>query len=185
MSERLTKLEFRIMLTFVYSLRGTCDRLRTATTLWTPEPENRIISGGYNGAPSVHPACDDEGVGHLMVENHCIRTNHGEENALLNCHSLDRLMGGTATILGTPCYPCARKLVSVGIAKVEYIGSYKNAQGVDYLEALFERANITKLHINPTELVLIMIKSIEFAKGPGGPLASFSGLELIGFHWRQ
>lgn len=173
------------MQTFVYSLRGTCNRLRTATTLWTPEPENRIISGGYNGAPSGHPACDDVDVDHLMVEGHCIRTNHGEENALLNCHSLDRLMSGTATILGTPCYPCARKLVSVGIARVEYIGNYKNAQGTGYIEELFERAKIAKFHIEPTELVTIIIKSIEFAKSTGGPLESFSGLEFIGFHWRQ
>ncbi|MEK7560129.1 MAG: deoxycytidylate deaminase [Patescibacteria group bacterium] len=152
--------------------------MRTATTFWTPEPENRLISGGYNGAPSGHPACDEVGSDHLMVEGHCIRTNHGEENALLNCHNIDRLRGGTATILGTPCYLCARKLAGAHISKVEYIGNYKNAQGAEHIEELFRNGGVEHINIPLEELLRIIKKGFDFAKGPGGPLRSFSNLDL-------
>lgn len=180
MTERLTKAEFRVAQTYTYSLRGTCDRLRTATTLWTPEPENKLISGGYNGSPPGHPSCDGEGVGHLMVEGHCIRTNHGEINAVNNCHDLSRLSGATATILGTPCYPCARELIHVGVARFEYIGNYKNAQGAEYLEDLFLEGNVTVVTFPAEEIKRVLEKAFEFAKGPGGPLRDFPGLQLIG-----
>jgi dCMP deaminase len=178
--ERLTKAEFRIMQTFVYSMRGTCDRLRTATTLWTPEPKNKLLSGGYNGSPSGHASCDDLGVGHRMVEGHCIRTTHGEMNAKNNCHDLSRLSGATATILGTPCYPCARELIDVGIMRFEYIGIYKNALGANYLEDLFEESCVAVNMISIEEMIRILQKGFEFAKGPGGPLKGFPDIRIEG-----
>ena len=178
MSERLTKAESRIMMTWACSLRGTCDRLHTATTLWSPEPENLLLSGGYNGAPAGHPSCDE--VGHFIQDNHCIRTNHGEENAILNCHNFAKLSGGTATVLGTPCYPCARKLVSRNIGRVEYIGSYSNAQGKEYIDELFKNGNVECIIIPIERLVETLDKSIKFSKKlNGGVLRSFLDLKLV------
>ena len=167
MSERLTKAEFRMLETWAYSTRGTCDRLHTATTLWSAEPEHLFLSGGYNGAPAGQPACDE--AGHLMVDGHCIRTNHGEENALLNCHDPDRLEDGIATILGsTPCYPCARKLVSKKIGIVEYIGNYENAHGAGYLDDLFKNALVKCVYISTDDLLKTLKKAFDFSGNSGG-----------------
>ncbi len=176
---RLTKAEFRQIIMWAYSLRGSCNRLHTATTLWTAEPEHRLLAAGYNGAPSGLPSCDE--VGHLIVEGHCVRTNHGEENALLNCRDFDRLKGGIATVFGTPCYPCARKLVSAGVRTVEYIGSYHNAHGGDHIEDLFLQARCELRNIDIHELVCTLGKSIMFSQqSPGGMLKQFSDMRLSG-----
>ncbi len=177
MLERLTKAEHRIQLTLSYSTRGTCDRLHTATTLWSAEPEHLFLAGGYNGAPSGVPSCDE--IGHLMIEGHCIRTIHGEENALLNCFNLEKLPGGIATILGTPCYKCAIKLVQKKIAEVEYIGTYGNAQGKEHIEKLFSDSN-TQWKVIPVEEALrVAKKAVRFWKrSPGGVFKDFPHLKL-------
>ena len=72
--QRLTFDELFDLLAIFYTCRGTCDRLRTATII--RDKENILIGAGYNGALSGDPHCDD--IGHEMVENHCVRTNHGE-----------------------------------------------------------------------------------------------------------
>lgn len=176
MTERLTKAEFRQIITWAYSLRGSCNRLHTATTLWTAEPEHRLLSAGYNGAPSRLPSCDE--VGHLIVDGHCVRTNHGEENALLQCRSVDRLHGGIATILGTPCYNCARKLVSVGIKKIEYVGSYDNGAGSENISALFDAVPEFSWHSISIEMLGRTVqKAMKFSSElPGGLCENFAQL---------
>ena len=168
------KREFRAIQTLFYSTRGTCDRLRIATTLWSPEPENIFLAGGYNGAPAGHPSCDEEG--HLMIENHCMRTIHSEENALLNCFNSEKLVGGTATILGTPCYRCAIKLVAKKIGKLEFYGEYKNYQNApdnEHIKKLFKDGNVEVACFPPEELVIILKKCIGVLQSKGGAFQNF------------
>ncbi|MEK9175414.1 MAG: hypothetical protein AAB795_02350 [Patescibacteria group bacterium] len=179
MISRLTKVEYRQMMTWTTSLRGSCNRLHTATTLWTAEPENRLLATGYNGAPSGLSSCDE--VGHLIVEGHCVRTNHGEENALLQCRDFDNLRNGIATILGTPCYSCVRKLISKQVKRLEYIGTYNNAQGSEHLKALFDESKSDVVCISVDELIATISKAIAFSKNPpGGMLKDFPNLSVIG-----
>jgi len=166
-----TKREFRAIQTLFYSTRSTCDRLRTATTLWSPEPENRPLGAGYNGAPSGVPSCDE--VGHLMVEGHCVRTIHGEENAILNCSNFEKLIGGTAVVLGTPCYKCAIKLVQVQVKKIEYYGTYANAQGAEHIKELFEKAGVEWSCYSTEELMMFLSKGIGILRSKGGALKDF------------
>ena len=161
---RLTVDEYFDLIALMFSCRGTCDRLRTATVI--RDTDNILIAGGYNGALSGLPHCDD--VGHLMVENHCIRTNHGEENALLNCLDLSRIKNGVATIVGNPCYPCARKVLSKNIKRLRYIGTYNNPLGGDHVKELCEQKGVTLEFIDVSETLETLEKAIRFLQGPGG-----------------
>ncbi|MFC1649829.1 cytidine/deoxycytidylate deaminase family protein, partial [Patescibacteria group bacterium] len=67
--------------------RGTCDRGRAGTVI---SKNNQLLVSGYVGSPSGFPHCDD--VGHQMkrvvhendsVTQHCVRTVHSEQNAIV------------------------------------------------------------------------------------------------------
>ena len=180
--ERLSKQEFRCAVTWVYMLRSNCDRLHTATTLWTPDPENRLLAGGYNGAPSGHPSCDE--IGHLMIDGHCLRASHGELNAIRQCRDHDNLKNGTATIIGSPCYSCARELIGSGVRLIEYIGVYHNAPTQKLLDVLqeelvklFSRANVRCVQISPSDLLETIQKALLFScNKPGGIFKDYDAL---------
>lgn len=123
---------FWFVLAMMYSTRGTCDRLRTACII---VKDKRLVGAGYNGSPRGTPHCDDYGVGHLMIDGHCERTLHGEENAIINTERAN-LAGARAYIIGTPCIRCAKLLVNAGIVEVNYLGTYKNSRGREYIDQL-------------------------------------------------
>lgn len=177
-SQRLTVDEYFDLIALIFACRGTCDRLRTATVI--RDTDNILIAGGYNGALSGLPHCDD--IGHLMVENHCLRTNHGEENALLNCLDLSRIKGGVATIISNPCYPCARKILSKNIKKLRYIGTYHNPLGGDHIKELCEQKGVILEFIDIDEILGTLQKAINFLQGPGGP---FRDMEKIELNWKR
>ena len=154
--------EFFFMLAHVYSTRGTCDRLKTATLL---VKNNRIVGAGYNGSLPGNPQCDEDG--HLMEDGHCIRTLHGEDNAIL--YSIANLKGSTAYVLGTPCVLCTNKLIAVGVGEIKYLGDYENSRGKDTIEKLakYNNVKLTKVDFN-FETTLDKMKKV--LKGPGGAL---------------
>jgi dCMP deaminase len=104
--------------------RATCDRGRSGSVIVSQN--NTILSTGYVGSPPGQPHCDD--VGHLMKtlthedghqSQHCMRTLHAEENAILQA-AKDGIKMEYATIYTkmTPCYNCAMRIVRVGIKRV-------------------------------------------------------------------
>ena len=104
--------------------RGTCDRGRSGAVIVSPG--NTILATGYVGAPPGQPHCDE--VGHMMVTvvddrgnkaQHCVRTLHAEENAILQCAKDGiKLEGATLYCKMVPCYNCAMRIVRVGIRRV-------------------------------------------------------------------
>lgn len=60
------------------SSRSTCPRAAVGAVI---VKDNNIISTGYNGAPAGEPHCLD--VGCKIVDGHCTRATHAEENAIL------------------------------------------------------------------------------------------------------
>ncbi len=101
------------------SSRGSCDRKLIACVL---AKNKRMVGAGYNGAMSGTPTCDE--VGHDMLNNHCVRTLHAEQNALAN--SWGDLAGATAYITATPCLNCIKELGQKGIARIVFAGHYNN-----------------------------------------------------------
>jgi dCMP deaminase len=104
-----------------------------------------------------------------MIENHCERTLHGEENAIINTQRAD-LEGATAYIIATPCIRCAKMLVNAGIREVNYLGEYANSRGREYLAQLSRETGVkfVRCKINPEKLVAEAVKRLE---GEGGALA--------------
>lgn len=171
---RLTVDEYFDLIALIFACRGTCDRLRTATVL--RDVNNILIAGGYNGALSGLPHCDD--IGHLMVENHCIRTNHGEENALLNCLDLSRVKDGVATIIGYPCFPRARKVIGKNIRRLRYVGTYENALGFEHVKELCEQKDVIIEFVDVSEVFQTLQKALDFLQGPGGPFRKMPKISL-------
>lgn len=114
----------------ILGTRSSCNRLHAGAVL---VKDKRIISSGYNGAPPGMPTCDE--VGHLMEEGHCVRTIHGEHNALLQAAQ----MGGTSTkgsIMYSkynPCIHCLKYVIAAGIVRVVVGKVYRGMEAINFL----------------------------------------------------
>ena len=104
--------------------RATCDRGHSGAVIVSPH--NTILATGYVGAPPGQPHCDQ--AGHMMrtvideegnQSQHCVRTLHAEENAILQCAKDGiKIEGATLYCKMVPCYNCAMRIVRVGMKKV-------------------------------------------------------------------
>lgn len=94
--------------------RSTCDRKHVGAVIVR---RLYVVSTGYNGSVKGLPHCDD--VGHLIVDNHCIRTVHAEVNAIAQaaCHGA-ATEGATIYVSASPCWPCFKMMVNAGIKRV-------------------------------------------------------------------
>lgn len=117
-------------ITKLIASRGTCDRLYAGSIL---VKNNRIISSGYNGSPSGLSHCNDEG--HLLEEGHCVRTIHGEHNALLQAARSGGISteGATMYTKYSPCIHCTKYVIGCGITRVVMAKVYRNEAAVKML----------------------------------------------------
>lgn len=101
--------------------RSACDRLSAGCILVR---EKRIFATGYNAALSGLPNCNE--AGHLMVEGHCVRTAHAEDNAIAQAAKFGIPTDGvSAYITHTPCFKCLKLLISCGIKEIVYEDEYR------------------------------------------------------------
>ena len=115
--------EYFIGLSQFVGSRATCDRGRSGAVLVR---DKRVISTGYVGSPTGLPHCDDVGHEMHMVVNedgvkseHCIRTVHAEQNAMAQASRFGVATdGATMYCKMTPCYVCAKIIISAGIKRV-------------------------------------------------------------------
>ena len=145
--------EYFIGLANYIGTRATCDRGRTGCVIVR---DKRIVSTGYVGSPPGLPHCDE--VGHdmhkVIDENgkksmHCIRTIHGEQNAIAQAARFGiSLEGATIYTKLTPCFTCAKSIIAVGIKRVvaekDYHASKKSKE-------IFKKAGV-KLEIINKEI---------------------------------
>jgi len=104
------------------SLRGTCNRRQVGCIL---VKDKRILATGYNGAIVGAKHCDE--IGHLMVEEHCIRTVHAEINALAQCAKYGIACEGAIAYINTfPCFDCFKALINAGITEIYYSSEYES-----------------------------------------------------------
>lgn len=125
------------------ALRSTCDRAQVGSTI---VKDNQILSTGYNGSPAGQPHCSD--VGHLMEDGHCIRTIHGEMNAVLMAarHGVS-ITKAKIYVTHFPCYHCLKSLINAGITEINYSEGYR----------------ITKLQLDLAKGAKIKLKKIKDA----------------------
>lgn len=103
--------------------RATCDRGKSGSVVVR---DKRIICTGYVGSPSGMPHCDD--AGHDLkqvidddgtVRQHCVRTVHAEQNAIVQAARYGLPLEGTTLYCSMePCRVCAMLIASSGIARV-------------------------------------------------------------------
>lgn len=126
-----------------FSERATCDRLRVGCVLVR---DNRVIVEGYNGSLPGQPHCDE--IGHLMLNDHCVRTVHAEANALMQAAYFGIPTAGAVCYNNWfPCLDCLKLLISAGITKVYYKDIYRPDRKANYPPEIMSIIPIVKVNI--------------------------------------
>ena len=108
--------------------------------------DKRILTTGYNGAPSGVESCKDKGVCLRKKLNIASGTRHelcyavhAEQNAIVQAAKLGVSLDG-ATIFCThqPCVICAKMIINSGIKRVVYEFGYPDEFSIE----LFDEAGI-------------------------------------------
>lgn len=129
--------------------------------------DKRVVGTGYNGSVSGLESCDD--AGHLMADNHCVRTIHGEVNAVLNAVRED-LRGATAYVVGSLCIDCAKVLMQKGVARVVHVGTYTNSKAKESAIEMMKQKGmkVEEWAGGPESILKIVGRGIKRSRGAGG-----------------
>ena len=120
----------------VVSKRSTCLRNQVGALFVR---NKRILSTGYNGAPSGLEHCDlvgcaREGVASGTRHELC-RAVHAEQNAIIQAalHGVS-IEGATLYCTHQPCILCAKMMINARVSKVVYKESYPDQTALRFLE---------------------------------------------------
>ncbi|HOP25774.1 MAG TPA: cytidine/deoxycytidylate deaminase family protein [Candidatus Sabulitectum sp.] len=126
--------QYFLKLAMLASERATCPRMHCGCVIVR---NKNVLATGYNGSLPGLPHCDD--VGCLVVDNHCIRTNHAEMNAITQAaRNGVSIEGATAYVTNMPCTTCAKALIGAGIRRVVVFSDYHST----HAEAFFKEADV-------------------------------------------
>lgn len=146
----------------IISEAGTCSRLQVGAVIVR---DRRVVSVGYNGAPSGMPHCSHRGVEGYKVEIHgppvpppgpCTIAVHAEANAI--CFAAKNGISTDKASLYTtdsPCLKCAELIVNAGIIEVIYEREYRIDLGINLLQAArvhvaqFDGSNVRTVSPSP------------------------------------
>ena len=122
--------------------RATCLRRCVGAALVR---DRRILSTGYNGAPSGLRHCLE--IGCLREQNHIpsgerhelCRGLHAEQNAIIQAalHGVS-VKGATLYCTNQPCIICAKMIINAGIVRIVVEGDYRDRLA----EEMLAEANI-------------------------------------------
>lgn len=120
--------EYFLKLAMLASERATCPRMHCGCVL---VKDRFVLATGYNGSLPGQPHCED--VGCLIVDNHCVRTNHAEMNALIQAarHGVNT-DGATAYITNMSCTTCAKALIAAGIKRVVVFSDFHDTLATQF-----------------------------------------------------
>ncbi len=122
----------------VVSKRSSCVRRQIGAVIVR---DRRILTTGYNGAPSGLAHCIDTGClrDQLKIESgtrhETCRALHSEMNAIIQAaqHGVCT-KGATLYCTHQPCSVCARMLINAGIVRIVYMGDYPDTFSMELLE---------------------------------------------------
>ncbi|MBN1137497.1 MAG: cytidine/deoxycytidylate deaminase family protein [Anaerolineae bacterium] len=125
---------------FQVARRSTCPRAAVGAVIVR---DKRILTTGYNGSPRGLPHCTQ--VGCLMVNGHCVRTLHAEQNAIIQgaLHGVD-VSRSTLYVTHQPCLSCAKMIINAGIERVVYAGDYPD----EIARSFLEQARVEMVHFS-------------------------------------
>ncbi|MFI3260958.1 MAG: dCMP deaminase family protein [bacterium] len=108
--------------------------------------DNRILSTGYNGAPTGYS--DDEfpwgRESESALDNKYLFVVHAERNAVLNYRgSMKDFVGAKIYVNLFPCNECAKELVQTGIKEVVYVSDkYSDTDEVKASKMIFDKCGV-------------------------------------------
>ncbi|MFC6177906.1 deaminase [Weissella sagaensis] len=145
--ERITWEKYFMLQAIMLAARSTCTRLHVGAVV---VKDGRIIASGYNGSVSGTPHCTE--VGDLLVDGHCIRAVHAEQNALMQLAKMG-ISADSAQVFVTdfPCVHCTKLLLQAGVTKINYLRNYRND---DFVTELLDAKNVTiaQVKVDGTDL---------------------------------
>lgn len=129
-----------MQITLQVARRATCPRASVGAVIVR---DKRILTTGYNGAPAGLPHCTE--VGCLVINNHCVRVLHAEQNAIIQgaLHGVD-VSGATLYVTHQPCLNCAKMIINAGICRVVYAGDYPDEIACEF----FKQAGVEMVKYN-------------------------------------
>ena len=125
-------------ITTLVAKRSTCLRRAVGAII---VKDKRILSTGYNGAPSGIRHCLDVGCLREQMQvasgerHELCRGIHAEQNAIIQAafHGVS-IRGGTLFCTNLPCSICAKMLINAGIAKIIYLDGYADPMSMELLK---------------------------------------------------
>lgn len=130
--------EYFLEIARVVAKRSTCLRRQIGAVI---VKDRRILTTGYNGAPSGLAHCleigclrDELGVPSGTRHETC-RALHSEMNAVIQAaqHGVST-KGATLYCTSQPCSVCARMLINAGITRIAYTGDYPDEFAMSLLQ---------------------------------------------------
>lgn len=135
--------QYFMSITQVVSDRSTCLRRQIGALIIH---DRRILTTGYNGAPSGLSHCEQVGCvreqqGIASGERHELcRGLHAEQNAIIQAAlSGVSIRGGTLYTTHFPCGLCAKMIINSGIVRVVYSSEYPDPLS----QELFREAGVS------------------------------------------
>jgi dCMP deaminase len=136
--ERIPWDEYFMKIAFLVAERSTCRRHHVGAVI---VKEKRLLTTGYNGAPSgvkdcLELGCLRDAKGIASGERHEIcRAIHAEQNAVIQAglHGIS-IQRGTLYCTHTPCILCAKILANAKIVRVVACGSYPDEDALALLK---------------------------------------------------
>ncbi len=152
--------EYFLKLAMLASERATCPRMHCGCVL---VKDRYVLATGYNGSLPGAAHCTQ--VGCLVVDGHCVRTNHAEINALCQAarHGVS-IEGAQAYITNMPCTSCAKALIAAGIRRVVVFSGYHNTMA----EEFFSESNVALARLpKPSQYINYELESYTSADTSG------------------
>ncbi len=116
--------------------RSTCDRARAGGGGCVIVRDKHILVTGYVGSPPGIEHCDE--LGHEFkktihkdgsISEHCVRTTHSEQNAISQAAKMGiSINGSTLYSFMTPCYTCAKIVITSGIKRIVAFKDYHTSK---------------------------------------------------------
>lgn len=124
---RISRDEMLMEIARITAKRSTCSRKNVGAII---AREGRILTSGYNGAPSGMPHCNHED----DIERGCTRAVHAEANAISYAarYGISVSDSDLFTTL-SPCLACAQLIVNSGISRIVCLELYRDPIGVRLL----------------------------------------------------
>jgi dCMP deaminase len=130
--DRPSKHQYYLKMLDLVASRSTC--IRRAVGAIIVDGDGHVLSTGYNGVVRGFDHCVDSpcaGANDRPGETSNCMAVHAEQNALLQCTSLDRARTIYCSCL--PCFTCAKLICNTKIDTVICLEDYADHRGLDLM----------------------------------------------------